>query len=320
MLETIELPGTGRRTTRLGFGGSGLMGGMSERESLRLLETAFDAGIRHFDVAPSYGHGMAERCLGKFVRGKAGVVTVATKYGILPPRHAGLLEFARTAVRPFARRLPSFRKRLARAASGLKSKTYFSAEEARNSLEHSLRELGVDRIDLFLLHEATADDLDAADLLCPLQQMRQEGRIGMYGIGSERGSLEALRRRYPDYCRVLQFEWSVLDDKTDFPGAFCIHHRAISGALGAIREHFERDCGLCRRWSDAVDADLTSPETLAGCLLTASLVLNPNGVVLFSSRVPAHIRSNVRLAGDPAWAARSQRLLELIRNPPIASA
>ena len=50
MLETIALPGSDRVTTRLGFGGSGLMGGISERESLRLLETAFDAGIRHHRV------------------------------------------------------------------------------------------------------------------------------------------------------------------------------------------------------------------------------------------------------------------------------
>ena len=34
--------------------------------SLRLLEAAYDAGIRHFDVAPMYGYGEAESCLGEF--------------------------------------------------------------------------------------------------------------------------------------------------------------------------------------------------------------------------------------------------------------
>ena len=108
MLETIALPGSGRVTTRLGFGGSGLMGGISERESLRLLETAFDAGIRHFDVAPAYGHGRAERCLGKFLQGKRDQVTVATKYGILPPAQAGLMDMARSVVRPAVAKLPQF--------------------------------------------------------------------------------------------------------------------------------------------------------------------------------------------------------------------
>src|SRR5665213_2548596 len=83
MLERIALPVSGRVTTRLGFGGSGLMGGLSERESLALLETAYDAGIRHFDVAPVYGHGMAEHCLGNFVRGKTDQGTGATKHVIL---------------------------------------------------------------------------------------------------------------------------------------------------------------------------------------------------------------------------------------------
>jgi len=133
MLETIAFPGSGRVTTRLGFGGSGLMGGLSERDSLRLLETAFDAGIRHFDVAPAYGHGQAEGCLGEFLRGKRDQVTVATKYGILPPAQAGLLEMVRSVVRPAVARLPAVRKRVARVAAGLRAKASFSAEEARRS-------------------------------------------------------------------------------------------------------------------------------------------------------------------------------------------
>ena len=312
MLETIELPGSTRWTTRVGFGCSGLMGGISERESLRLLETAFDAGIRHFDVAPSYGHGMAERCLGKFLKNKTAEVTVTTKYGILPPRQAGLLGIARNAARPIARRIPAVRKRVAAAAASLKAKARFGAEDARLSLENSLRELGVERVDLWLMHEATADDLDSSDLLAMLERMRDQGRIGMYGMGTERGCLDALRQRHPEYCRVLQFEWSVRHRKPDFPGAFLIHHRAISSALRAIQESFQRDSGLCRRWSDALDADLAKPDTIAALLLNGALESNPNGLVLFSSRVPGHIRANTLAAGDPMWAARSRLLMKLV--------
>ena len=316
MLDTIELPGTGRRTTRLGFGGSGLMGGMSERESLRLLETAFDAGIRHFDVAPSYGHGLAERCLGKFLRGKAGQVTVATKYGILPPQRAGLLGAARNVFRPVARQLPAVRKRLAQAAAGLKSRARFSAEEATRSLENSLRELAIERVDLWLLHEAMADDLDDSDLLPWLEKSRQQGRIGTFGVGTERSHLNALWQRHRDYCGVLQFEHSVVDPAPNFPGAFYIHHRAISGAVAALRESFALDLQLCRRWSSAVDADLDQSEVLAVLLLRAAMSSNSNGIVLFSSRTSAHIQDDVRIANDPAWAARSQRFLKLFEGQP----
>lgn len=323
MLETIELPGTGRRTTRLGFGGSGLMGGLSERESLRLLEMAFDAGVRHFDVAPSYGHGAAERCLGKFLRGKTEQITVTTKYGILAPQRAGLLGVARSVLRPAVRRLPSVRKRVAQAAAGLKSRARFSADEAQRSLEWSLHALGVDRIDLWLLHEATADDLDGPDLLPLLQRMQQQGHIGMYGVGSERGKLDAVWQRHREYCPVLQLEWSVLDAGMDlaatFPGAFRVHHRAVSGAFGKMRESFERDPSRFRQWSDAVDANLAEPETLASLLLQVSLISNPDSIVLFSSRVPAHIQSNVRAVEVPGWDARARRLRELVvqeRDPP----
>ena len=258
MLETISLPGSGRVTTRLGFGGSGLMGGISERESLKLLETAFDAGIRHFDIAPAYGHGQAERCLGKFLQGKRDQVTVATKYGILPPAQAGLMEMARSVVRPAVAKLPAVRKRVAQAAAGMRSKAKFSAEEAGKSLERSLQQLGVERIDLWLLHEAIAEDLDDSDLLPFLRHAQQRGLIGAYGVGAERERAHDVWERHRDYCQVLQFEWSPMDgDEAKFPGAFVIHHRAISGAFGMLRRFLQRDSDRCRQWSNALDRDLS---------------------------------------------------------------
>lgn len=314
MLERIELPGTARSTTRLGFGGSGLMGGLSERESLLLLETAYEAGIRHFDIAPSYGYGLAERCLGKFLRGKADQVTVATKYGILAPQRAGLLGVARRVLRPIVRHVPAARSRVAEAAAAMKTKARFSPAEAQRSLQHSLHELGVERVALWLLHEVAAEDLDGSELFLFLQQMQQQGHIGMYGVGSERSRLDALWKRHREYCRSLQFEWSVLDERVQFPGAFCIHHRAVSGAFSTLQEQFERDPALCRRWSNAVDADLSQQVVLAAMLLQASLTSTTNSMVLFSSRVPTHIRANARTLEDPAWSLRGQRFCELVAS------
>jgi D-threo-aldose 1-dehydrogenase len=313
MLETIALPGSDRVTTRLGFGGSGLMGGISERDSLRLLETAFDAGIRHFDVAPAYGHGQAERCLGKFLQGKRDQVTVATKYGILPPARVGLLGVARSVVRPVVARLPAVRKRVAQAAAGLRSKASFSAEEARRSLERSLRELGVESIDLWLLHEATAEDLDGSDLLPFLQESQLGGRIGTYGVGAERRRLIELWDRHRNFCPVVQFERSMLEEEeASFPGAFVIHHRAISGAIDTFRDRFRQDASLCRQCSNAVGVDLSDAKLLAGVLLQAALAANPMGMVLFSSRVPEHIRANVQAVGETDAHARGKRFLEMM--------
>lgn len=321
-LPQIALADTGRATTQLGFGCSGLMGGISERESLRLLETAYDAGIRHFDVAPSYGHGAAERCLGKFMRGKSQQVTITTKYGILPPRHTGMLEmarqFARPVVRLTAKRLPAIRQRVASAAAGLKGRANFSVAEARGSLNHSLRELGLERIDLWLLHEATAADMGDGALLEFLQEQVRLGRIGTFGIGSDAGSIPALWEQQRDYCRVLQFEWpGFAAALSSYPGAFLIHHRVLNENFFQLSAMLEQDKRLRQRWSEFVDLDLTDRKNLAALLVKAALFAHPDRIVLFSSRTPAHILANVGAAGDAGWNDRAERFREMILHRDI---
>ncbi|HUV96850.1 MAG TPA: hypothetical protein VMV98_05210, partial [Acidobacteriaceae bacterium] len=89
-------------------------------------------------------------------------------------------------------------------------------------------------------------------------------------------------------------------------------HRAISGAFGTLRRFFQQDSDLCRRWSNAVDLDLSDAKLLAGILLQAALAANPKGMVLFSSRVPEHIRANVQAAGKMGAGERGKRFLELV--------
>lgn len=314
MLESLQLPDGGRMTTRVGFGCSGLMGGISEKESLLLLDAAYEAGIRHFDVAPSYGHGQAERCLGKFLRGKPDV-TITTKYGIQAAASAGLLEIVRAAVHPVVRRFPAIRARVAARAAGLKTKAKFSAEEGRLSLEHSLRELGVERVDLWLLHEPSPEDLTSSDLLPLLGELQQAGKIGSYGVGAERSRVEGIWEARREYCRVLQYGWSILDvNPMEFSAAFRIQHRAISGSLPALRTAMERDPEICRRWSELVEADLSQADNCAALLMNLALLRNSGGMVLFSSRNPAHIQTVARAAGTERWSLRASRFNDLLRS------
>src|ERR1035437_1125675 len=115
-MERIELGTTGRTTTRLGFGCSSLMGAMGRKQSLAILESAFDAGIRHFDVAPMYGFGQAESCLGEFLSRHRADVTVTTKYGIPPAKHQGLISVARSIARPLVKALPGLKRGLSSVA------------------------------------------------------------------------------------------------------------------------------------------------------------------------------------------------------------
>jgi diketogulonate reductase-like aldo/keto reductase len=314
-LEQIALAETGRTTTRLGFGCSGLMGGLSERESLRLLGAAYDAGIRHFDVAPSYGHGMAERCLGKFLRGRQTQVTVTTKYGILPPSHRGLLDAARRVVRPIAQQFPAVRRRTVRAASTLQRRADFSAQGARASLERSLRELGLERVDLWLLHEATVDDLADNALLDFLQEQVRQGRIGGFGVGSGAEKLPAIWEQRRAYCPVLQTEWPGFDwDATAYSGAFLVHHRVVQRHLAGLSAILEQDPDRQRRWSSAVDLDLRDRSVLAALLLHTALYLRPEGMVLFSSRSLGHLRADLQTPVGAAWGQRVRTFSRLVRE------
>ncbi len=310
-LPQIALADTGRTTTRLGFGCSGLMGGLSESESLRLLDTAYDAGIRHFDVAPSYGYGQAEGCLGKFLRGKREQVTVTTKYGILAPRHASALDWVRRGVRPAvhlaARGVPSIRQRAARMAASLKSSAKFSAAGAEAALMQSLRALGTDAVDVWLLHEATAEELADPALLDFLQEQVRLGRIGAFGVGSAAEKIPALWRERKPYCRMLQFDWPGWPQaEPEYPGAFRIHHRVWNGQGAQLAARLERDAVLRRQWSEAIQLDLGRRENLATLLLNCALVAHLGAIVLFSSRTPAHILANARSAGDPGWSLRAE--------------
>jgi D-threo-aldose 1-dehydrogenase len=322
-VEQITLPSSSRReTTRLGYGCSSIMGALNRTESLRLLEAAYDAGIRHFDVAPMYGYGEAESCLGEF-RARHADVTITTKYGIAPPKRGGLLRTARRVVGPVLQRIPALKRRLVRAAGAVAApaeKSRFSAEEARASLEKSLRALRANFIDVWLLHEAQAADLTDDALLRFLEDSVAQGAIGAFGVGSDSAKLPALLRDRPAYCRVVQHDWSILDPIEPQTTAFHIHHRALTDRLQTIHDDLIRDKPRCVRWSEITGRDLARREDLAALMLKAALVLHPNTILLVSSKSPAHIRENVRVAEDASLNDPARRLHQLVQREGLASA
>lgn len=317
-MDTIELGTTGRRTTRLGFGCSSLMGAMSRRESLAMLDAAYDAGIRHFDVAPMYGFGEAESCLGEFVAMHRADVTITTKFGIAPPKRQGMLSIARSMARPVLRLMPGIKKSMLRVASKTAAspaeRPRFTVEEARASLERSLRELNTERLDVWLLHEATVEDLTDERLLPLLEDAVAAGKIGTFGVGSERARAEALMFERPEYCRVVQFEWSVMDGPIRNTSSFRMHHRALTENFRALHSAIASDRGRAARWSDEVGADLSDSGLLAGLMLKGALEQNPNSVILFSSKSPVHIQKNVRTAEDGALTEPARKFYALVQR------
>src|SRR5262249_25490704 len=201
-MKDVLLPGGERKTTRLGYGTSGLHGGLSKRASLRLLETAFDAGIRHFDTAPPYGLGASEAIVGEFLARHRGYVSITTKFGLLPPKSKASLEMARALLRPIVAPFPGVKSRLLRTVSAASAKSRppanvrYSVQAMLKSLGDSLRALRCDRIDVFLLHEAEGIDV-SEDLRAALDDQIRKGFIGAWGVGSARSKID---RAVMDAC------------------------------------------------------------------------------------------------------------------------
>lgn len=316
-MEQITLGTSGRQTTRLGFGCSSLMGATGRRESLRLLEAAYDAGIRHFDVAPMYGYGEAESCLGEFLQRHRGQVTVTTKYGIPRAKNSVLIKAGRRLAAPVIKRLPGLKRRIAKAANAATrndERPSFTAAQAKTSLDRSLAALGTDHIHLWLLHEVTASDLEDDNLLHLLEDLVQQGIIGTFGIGSSVNKIPGLLAERFAYCRTLQYEWSVLDSPIPPSHSFRLHHRALTDNFRVLHAALVKNKQLCQRWSSSTNTDLSQAETLANLMLKAALATNPSSIILFSSKNPRHIQTNVHTAADTTLDHPAREFYKLVQT------
>lgn len=144
-MRVVTVPGTGLRMSRFIYGTSGLLNVGPSWRRRRLLFAAVDAGFTHFDTAPYYGFGVAERDLAEVLATRP-EVTFTTKVGLYPPGGAD---------QPAA--VVLLRKLLGRACHSLSRPLVdFSVSSAHRSLEASLRRTRRERVDLYLLHDPLA--------------------------------------------------------------------------------------------------------------------------------------------------------------------
>jgi len=299
-VRTVVLPGTEISTSVLGFGCAHLLTVPNARERRRLLDTAYEAGMRHFDVAPMYGLGAAERELGAFMQGRRDHLVVATKFGIEPgqaaKRLAGLQGPARRVIRSF----PHLRRFLRSRARSLYAPRRYDPTAARASLETSLRALNADYVDLFLLHEPSPGEVPVDEIAAYLERERDAGRIRAWGLVGEPEPISGVAREFGVPPRVLQ----IRDDIFMRPGqtapatAARITYGYLATALGAIVSHVTADADRRRRWNEAVGADCGDPDSVASMLLRYALANNPSGVVLFSTTRVARIEGAVSASAD----------------------
>jgi len=290
------------KTPALGFGCSSLTA-MSRSDANRVLGAAFDAGIRHFDVARYYGYGEAEGILGRFLDGRRSEVTITTKFGIEPPRRTPAFGFALAIGRLVARLVPGVRGVLRRGAQASIKSNAFSVQQARASLETSLRELRTDYIDFYLLHDYSVSQGRADELLAFLDDSARAGKIGAYGIGTSFESVLQVLAEQPRLCGVLQFQNSVLTHNIERlpPSAsyrLVITHGALSDSYRTLQRFLETRKNLAKEWAAEIGCERLDEGTLSSLMLMYAVNANPEGLVLFSSRDPAKVTANVRAVSE----------------------
>jgi aryl-alcohol dehydrogenase-like predicted oxidoreductase len=288
---------TGVTSSHLGFGCVQLTAHKDRGEAVRMLEHAFASGITHFDVSRIYGFGRAEGILGEFLRGKRNKVTVATKFGIQPPSglagNRRVIDFAKKLLGPF----PGLLRRARQRGSRLVQSGVFTPENAVQSLESSLRELGTDSVDIFLLHEATLADAANESLLETLRRQLERGTIRSIGIASGFRNLEMDASRMPSAYRVLQFEDNAenrnVNSLSPAQDRVLISH-SVFRPLNPLRAAIAVQPAVTQKYSTRLSLNLGDPTVLGNLLLQFALHSNAGGVVLFSTADPNRVSSNVR--------------------------
>jgi D-threo-aldose 1-dehydrogenase len=273
----------------------GLYAPVDDETARATLDRAWELGVRAFDTAPYYGSGLAERRLGAYLREKQrDEYTVSTKVGRL----------------------------LEPDASGWQGAYFdFSRDGALRSLEESLGRLGLDRVDVALVHDPDDHyDEALAGAFRALQQLRAEGVVRSIGVGMNR--TELLRRfaleADPD-CFLVAGRWTVLDRSAAELLSVC-EERGIAVVAGGVFNSGVLAGGA------TFDYEIASPDVLARVAtlreicarsdvpLEAVAVQFPTrhpavASVVVGCRTPAEVEEDVRLSQldipEALWAELS---------------
>ncbi|NUR58217.1 MAG: aldo/keto reductase [Catenulispora sp.] len=290
------------RLTPLSLGGAGLgnlFTAVSDEDATRALDTAWDAGIRVFDTAPHYGLGLSERRFGAALRDRPREEYVlSTKVGrILEP----VPEPSGDDPEGFA--VPAAFQRV----------LDYSGDGVRRSLEASLERLGLDRIDVALIHDPDSHEEQALTEAFPaLAKLRDEGVIGAVGVGMNQTRIPLRFVRETDIDVVLLAGRYTLLDRS---GAELLDTAAERGVGIIIGGAFNSGLLVDPQPTSTYDYQ-TVPEPVLANALRLKGICERHGVPLraaalqFPSRHPA-VRSVLIGARSPHEVRDGVEMAEL---------
>jgi D-threo-aldose 1-dehydrogenase len=220
--QKISLKRVALEVTRLGLGTAplgGMFTSVAEQDSDDLIATAFEFGINFFDTAPLYGHGRSEIRLGRALQKSGKDFVISTKVGrVLNPTTEADKEFFRDAD---STKEPIFD---------------WSSEGIKRSINESLERLGLEQIDMVLLHDCE-DFLDQTigEAYPVLDSYRSQGIIKAVGMGLNlcAPSVRVMKETDLD-CALIAGRYTLLDQEAQeelFPLAL---KKNVSMIIGGV--------------------------------------------------------------------------------------
>src|SRR3954453_11097446 len=178
---SMRLGNQGAEVSRLGLGCMGMSfayGAADETESIATLHRALELGITFLDTADMYGFGANEELVGRAIADRRDEVFLATKFGITgDPRDPSV-----------------------RGVNG-------TPEYVRNSIDASLRRLGVDHVDLYYQHRMDPD-VPVEETVGAMASLVEAGKVRYLGLSE--ASAETIRRAHAVHpITALQTEYSL---------------------------------------------------------------------------------------------------------------
>ena len=216
LADGLDVTAIGLGTAPLG----GLFSPVSDADAEATIERAWSLGVRFFDTAPLYGFGLAEKRLGGFLRQQdRDSFAISTKVGRLLRSATAAPEDDHYKGTPAER--PQFD---------------FSYDGVMRSVEDSLDRLGLDRVDVLLVHDPDDHYDDAVNgAFRALVRLRDDGTVKAIGAGMNQSEmLVRFAEAVPVDCFLLAGRYTLLDQSalmTLFP--IC-RARNIGILLGGI--------------------------------------------------------------------------------------
>tara|TARA_B100000795_G_C22737294_1_gene413844 strand:+ start:133 stop:1104 length:972 start_codon:yes stop_codon:yes gene_type:complete len=306
-MKTIEWENSKLSTSKLGFGCAPIMGRVGKKKSLYALDMSYELGVRHFDIARSYGFGEAEGVLGQFIRQKRDTLTITTKFGINPPKNQKVLSKIKPLARMILENFPNLRSKIPYNSLTTITSGFFSKEYAKKSLEKSLRELKTDYVDLLMLHDCNSMSDLSEDLLTFMELLINEGKIKDWGLATELKTIEELLPVLDIKPGVIQYESNIWCSRellnNDLLNINSILHSPFGGVKRSSLAHELCSNNSIISWGEKENLEI-SFKKISNYFLEAAILLSNNGIVLCSMFNKTHIHSNVKAFNSPNLSSR----------------